>query len=63
LDKSTRVDEQVALQAGNWPIWLIRLPGGFSIASTFLLCRRELSFGSIWTWTFLIFGFFRTSSG
>ena len=52
--------EEVALQVGILSIWSIRLPGGFSITSTFLFCSRstrELSFGTIWILTFLIFGF------
>src|SRR5437870_12784627 len=58
--KSTRVDGNRSLcRSGYLLIWLIRFPGGFSITSTFFDWRRrtrELSFGTIWTLTFLIFG-------
>src|ERR1051326_2826035 len=59
--KSTRVDGKRSLcRLGYLLIWLIRLPGGFSITSTFLLCSRrtrELSFGTICTLTNLMCGF------
>ena len=55
-----RRGEQVALETRVLAIWSMRLPGGFSIASTFLLCSkstRVLSLVTIWIFTFLIFGF------
>ena len=59
--KSTRVDGNRSLcRFGYLLIWSIRFPGGFSITSAFLLCSsstRELSFGTIWIFTFLMFGF------